>query len=187
MSSYFSYLCDLVKVNDAHYNKLLTYLHHEEFYSLVSNDENRIVDGEHLRKNFISEIGGPTGSLSSSQSKKYYSVIDEMMELNGCTLLEMMIGVAYRLEYQLLGSEYERKMADWFWVLIDNLELKSYTDDKIGISLDFLQEKIENLLTRRYDFDGTGGLFPLNSPKKDQRKVEIWYQMNAWTIENYPI
>ena len=33
--------------------------------------------------------------------------------------------------------------------------------------------------------DGFGGLFPLKHAKKDQRKVEIWYQLQNWLMENY--
>jgi hypothetical protein len=34
------------------------------------------------------------------------------------------------------------------------------------------------------DTDGSGGLFPLKNPQQNQRTTEIWYQMNAWLMEN---
>jgi hypothetical protein len=37
---------------------------------------------------------------------------------------------------------------------------------------------------RLYTTSGYGGLFPLEEPKEDQRKVEIWYQMMAYLGEN---
>ena len=43
------------------------------------------------------------------------------------------------------------------------------------------------MLAREYSDNGHGGLFPLKNPKKDQRKVEIWYQMTEYINENYPI
>ena len=59
----------------------------------------------------------------------------------------------------------------------------------MGYDIYILEVKaaVECLLERRYLEDGDGGLFPLKCPRKDQRRVEIWYQMSAWVIENYPI
>ena len=44
---------------------------------------------------------------------------------------------------------------------------------------------VDKLLGRDYFRDGFGGLFPLKHAKKDQRKVEIWYQLQNWLMENY--
>ena len=38
---------------------------------------------------------------------------------------------------------------------------------------------------RRYKRSGEGGLFPLKNAAKDQRKVEIWYQLSSYLLENY--
>jgi len=170
---YFHYLCEIVR-GPREYTHLLEYLHGFGFYSLVPNDDNRGSDGEQLRENFIDEEG-PTGAPSLPNGP--------------CTLLEMLIGVAYRLEFELLGGHFERSVGEWFFVLLDNLGLSGY-DDKTFSRLGSIEEIniiVENLLERKYSPDGEGGLFPLKNSKKDQRRVEIWYQMNAWVIENYPI
>jgi hypothetical protein len=44
---------------------------------------------------------------------------------------------------------------------------------------------LDRIIERTYQRNGVGGLFPLKRDKKDQRKVELWYQMNAYLIENY--
>jgi hypothetical protein len=44
---------------------------------------------------------------------------------------------------------------------------------------------LTNLVERTYQKNGKGGLFPLKQPAKDQRRVEIWYQMAAYLNENY--
>lgn len=176
-NSYFDFLCNLVGRKEE-YGRLLLYLHETEFYSLVPNDDNRGVDGEQLRNHYFDEVGATSPPSLPNDVPN-----------SPCTVLEMIIGVAFRLEFELLGGQYERPAADWFWVLIDNLCLSPYTDQKMGYGIYILEVKtaIERLLERQYLEDGDGGLFPLKHPKKDQRRVEIWYQMSAWVIENYPI
>lgn len=176
-NSYFDFLWNLVG-RKKEYGRLLLYLHETEFYSLVPNDDNRGVDGEQLRNHYFDEVG------ATSPPSLPKDIPD-----GPCTVLEMIIGVAFRLEFELLGGQYERPAADWFWVLIDNLGLTGYTDQKMGYGIYILEVKaaVECLLERRYLEDGDGGLFPLKRPRKDQRRVEIWYQMSAWVIENYPI
>jgi hypothetical protein len=145
-----------------------------EFYSLIPNDDNRGEDGKQLRLEFIEEVG-PTWAPSLPQGP--------------CTVLEMMIGLSRRLEFETMSSRWERSPAEWFWVLIDNLGLE-WCDNfayKSVTKVSQTREKVSQMLERHYDFDGNGGLFPLNNPKKDQRRVEIWYQMSAYVLENYPM
>lgn len=173
MNEYLDFLCNVVG-RAYEYDKLLEHLHRIEFYSLVPNDDNRGVDGEQLRTIFIDEVG-PQGSTS--------------LPTGPCTVLEMLVGVAYRLEFELLGGRYERPASDWFWVLIENLELE-WCDNVLyprPDSVNEVDERVKNLLERNYGTDGRGGLFPLKRAQKDQRRIEIWYQMSVWIIENYPI
>ena len=170
-SKYFDFLCDVVG-RTYEYSLLLEHLHGIEFYSLVPHDDNRGADGRHLRELYLDEMG-PQHGVSSYVFE------------GPCTVLEMLIGVAQRLELDLEGGRFERDLAECFWLLIDNLGL-DWSDNT-----DFNEEEvdicIENLLERRYESDGSGGLFPLRMAKYDQREVEIWYQMSAWEIENCPI
>ena len=173
MNEYLDFLCNVVG-RAYEYDKLLAHLHRIEFYSLVPNDDNRGVDGEQLRTIFIDEVG-PQGSTSLPKGP--------------CTVLEMLIGVAYRLEFELLGGRFERPASDWFWILIENLELE-WCDNVLYSRLDSVgevDERVKNLLERNYGTDGHGGLFPLKRATKDQRRIEIWYQMSSWLLENYPI
>ena len=174
-NEYLDFLCKIVGRKGVDYTELLTFLHGIEFYSLVPNDDNRGLDGERLRDIYLDEVG-PSGAPS--------------LPNRPCSVLEMLIGVAFRLEFDLLGGEYERPASDWFWILLDNLGLMGFNNRILKQNDEAKLEAgkiVLNLLDRRYKFDGSGGLFPLKVAQKDQRTVEIWYQMSAWEIENYPI
>ena len=47
-----------------------------------------------------------------------------------------------------------------------------------------INEAFQMINERSYAFDGYGGLFPLRKPHQDQRNIEIWYQMQAYLMEN---
>ena len=166
---YFDFLCHIVEKEDE-YKKLLGQLHDTDFYSLIPNDDNRAEDGKQFREIFTNDYGRQALSFS---------------ETDPCTVLEMLIGLSFRLEFELSQSIWEKTPSEWFWILVDNLELSEYNDenydDEIVVSI------IEKFLSRGHERNGNGGLFPLKRPQKDQRRVEIWYQMSAYVLENYPI
>lgn len=199
MISYIEFLGNITGRGDE-YSMLLEQLHGIEFFSLVPNDDNRGSDGVRLRDLYLDEVG-PQGA--SSLPVDEYSSFTDMFVGNDsapCTVLEMLIGVAFRIEFDMSGGRYGRPSGEWFWVLMDNLGLEMCDNVVLGQqeARDYVNEKIDILLNRRYDSDGNGGLFPLKANSKsvttggqkchkDQRRVEIWYQMSAWIIENYPI
>ena len=41
----------------------------------------------------------------------------------------------------------------------------------------------ESVMIRDYDFNGVGGLFPLMTATRDQRDVELIYQLNLHVLE----
>lgn len=172
---YFDFLCDIIRDDRNRgddFSLLLERLHSIEFYSLVPNDENRIEDGKKLRDKFNDEMAH-TGPF--------------VCENDPCTVLEMMIGLTFRMEMDLIESPFEKNPAECFWILVDNLNL-GWCDNYAYYQEEGLQainEKIYNLLSRNYDRNGQGGLFPLNKATNDQRRVEIWYQMSLYLQENY--
>jgi hypothetical protein len=80
-----------------------------------------------------------------------------------------------------------------------NCGLKLYSDQwffkNLGDDDDFptgqagmlVEQKINRVLERTYKPNGEGGLFPLKNTCKNQKRVEIWYQMNSYIHENYNI
>jgi len=169
---YFDFLCNIVG-RSQEYSILLDELHGIEYYSLIPNDDNRGEDGKQFRLLFLDEMDrtGPS-----------------YLPNGGCTVLEMLIGLAYRLEFESIQSKWEKGPNEWFWILIDNLGLRDWTNDEYHDRRDSSRKVhtiICNMVARNYEPDGNGGLFPLKDPKKDQRRVEIWYQMTQYIMENY--
>jgi hypothetical protein len=146
------------KDNRARYGELFKRLYEKEFVWIVPNDDNRVEDGKLLREEFMADV--PSREIDP-----------DWMEL-GCSFLEMLVGLSRRLAFE--GEGEPRR---WFWELIDNLELLDCVDPEA------IDEKLDTVIWRTYERDGRGGLFPLKRARKDQRKVEIWYQLNAYLLE----
>ena len=161
-NDYFLWLCEqvMLRQSDEDYSFLLRALHRKEFYWTVPNDDNRAEDGKDLRYEFVEE----------------YDIFDYDVIKGPCTVLEMLIGLSRRFD------DGERVPAEWFWEMLENLfDMEKCTNDVVDPA--YLDHVLDRLLDRTYEFNGVGGIFPLENPQKDQRKVEIWYQMQAYIIE----
>ena len=148
-------------------------LYQKNFYPLVGNDDNRCADGKELRGEY-------------AQAMRLHDV----HFLNGpCSVFEALVGIARRMEY-IISLPYETNpVARWFLLLIKNLNLHFYDDEDIcSMDIELRNDYIlTKWLERDYDGNGKGGIFPLNRPREDQRRIEIWSQMHAYLDENYPI
>lgn len=162
MDEYFDWLMRRVDAsNQGNYYFLLHTMYEKEFYPVVVMDENRESDGLGLREGF--DHSGP------------------------CTVLEVMVAIAHRISEDIYPGEptWGDNVPYWFWVMVDNLGLKKQTNER------FDREEVlyilDRFVNREYEFDGRGGLFPRKNAEKDQRDVEIWYQMHGYLMENYGI
>lgn len=166
---YFVWLTDKVggpnsKRPNRRYLRLLGRLYSKEFIWVRPNDDNRAEDGRDLRIKFIDQ--------------KDLDDVDPYWLNMGCSVFEMLIAISYRLSFMTDGYPIGKESRQWFWALIENLGL---IDTKI--KNDEIDKILDRLIWRTYNSDGTGGLFPLNKARKDQRKVELWYQMCAYVLE----
>lgn len=144
------------------YWTLLRDLHSIEFVWLVQGDDNRAEDGLDLRREFL--------NLSHLEQEPAWMNI-------GCSLLEMLIAFARRCEF-----ETDISVRDWFWIMMQNLNLHELNDAQRRIS-HRSREILDKLVWRTYHPNGSGGLFPLSSTPNDQRKVEIWYQWCEYVVD----
>lgn len=160
-----------------HYWRVVRRLFMKEFYWIVNNDENRLHDGLDLRERFADDY--------NLDLEKVKYIID-----GPCTVLEALVAFADRIDKDVMWQpDDESKRAFWFWSMLFNMGLDKvrfsdeYFDGEAMIELDSM---IDRVLSRRYAKNGVGSLFPLRDPKKDQRRVELWYQMQYWISENFP-
>lgn len=146
------------------YWTLARQLYTTEFTWFVPNDGNRVADGIALRLEFMEQFG--------------VDVEETWMEL-GCSFLEMLIALARRAAFQDGRSPFE-----WFWTMMDHVDLRRFSDDNIDPKYDTRVAKVlKRINDRKYASNGAGGLFPLKHPHLDQREVELWGQLNAYIIE----
>ena len=159
-------VCD--EYHQRHYQALFDALDDQEFIWTVANDMNRAADGIDLRGRFAEEHG------------LNYQQISHAIK-GPCSVLEMMVGLACRCEDTIMGDEkYGDRTSLWFWGMIDNLELHQIDDE--NFDEEYVHCAMRTLLYRTYKRDGVGGLFYVPSPKRDLRRVEIWYQM-LWYLD----
>lgn len=142
---------------------LLRNLHMTEFVWLLSGDDNRAEDGKDLRKEFLREA-------NVDQDPPWLTI--------PCSVLEMLIALTRRAAFETDNTDRE-----WFWIFLENLGLSELNDASNKNQL-YEQDVIERLIWRTYRSDGLGGLFPLQNPEHDQRKVELWYQFCAFLLEH---
>lgn len=146
---------------------LLLQMYSTPFRWFVPNDDNRIEDGKALREVFLEETG-----FQLDDPHGLFASID-------CSMLEMFVALAQRAAF-LSGGE----PAEWFWRMMHNLELDGFTDNVFEISIaEEVEDTLERINERKYAADGKGGVFPLRSAQTDQRKVELWYQLQAYLVE----
>lgn len=145
------------------YWDMLRRMYATEFTWFVPNDGNRADDGRDLRREWCETVD--------------CTVDGEWLSL-GCSFLEMLIGVSRRLEFEAEGDAQA-----WFWHLIDNMGLLG-CNDRSKFSMEEVDASMFRVIWRDYDYNGKGGLFPLRQADRDQREVEIWYQLCEYLLQD---
>lgn len=142
---------------------LLRQLHRIEYIWLIDRDDNRAEDGRALRYEW--------------DDTHDFRVTHEWL-LRGCSFLEMLIALSRRLAFEADGH------ADvWFWHLLDNIDL-AQSNDHSNFDPHVVEEAVNTVIWRTYDRNGRGGLFPLKHAQRDQRKAEVWHQMNEYLLSS---
>jgi hypothetical protein len=170
MDDYYRWLIDLLHDDylGDFYQKLLMQLFDTEFIWFVEYDENRAADGIELREEYRRETGFESGCHDK------------------CTVLEMLVALCRDCNDELM---YDPELGDrtgyWFWVMMENLGLDIYDD--YHYDSDAVDTILERFLTRDYDENGFGGLFPCVNNVCDFRDKDLWWQLNAFLEENFPL
>ena len=180
--TYIQWLYSLVGLEQRKYNhywRVIRRLFKREYYYLVDNDINRYEDGMDLRDKFCMIYNYPT------------KVFNHAVDIP-CTVLEMLVAFAIRIDQEIMWNpDVGNQAGKWFWQMIFNLGIDpvEYSDEHFDQHcLVKLEEKLDTALGRKYRKDGEGSFFPMKNPiPKNFQKVELWYQMQFWMEENFPI
>lgn len=174
---YFCWLCEMICVDgrytDEAYWVLAKTLWDTDYTWVLDYDDDRAKRGVYLR--YLYECDGGTDGYDGP-----------------CTVLEVLVALAQDMNNVLDELDGEDRITMYFWEMIENLGLSKYSDDTFGADPELdklyhsdMDQILEDWMDRRFDYDGTGSPFPLRHPKRDQRGVDLWYQCNAYMIENY--
>ncbi len=173
-SEYFAWMSQLVCAGryfrGLSYQRLLYCLNHIDFQYSHPMDGNRAEDGIDLRYRFGYE-------------KKYEdSMIAAYLDNRPCSVLEMLIALAFRCEEHIMrDSDAGDRMGQWFWSMIKNLGLDNMDDSRFDTV--YTKDVISRFMDREYKRNGEGGLFTVKHCRGDMRSAEIWYQMN-WYLDS---
>lgn len=176
-----------------HYWRLIKRLYLHPFYvrnvsrSDTYKDINRVKDGLDLRTRFADDYG-----INIDRYRRKNAQFDSFFsDDSACSMLEMLVALSLRIRSDIMwDSDDENRVPLWFWSMLNNtgLDLErcsdAYFDENCIVEI---AEMCSRIVDRRYEKTGNGSFFPLKNYKKDLRKVELWYQMQFWIGENYPI
>ena len=153
---------------------LFEILHDTEFKWMpnVPMDENRESDGRRLRAIFEEYSG-----MSMPEAAETYPA----------SFLEVLIALAETMEDSIMHIPGDgTDSSTWFWMMLENMGI-AHCDDiwmsSRSNAVSYVKGRVDDVLLRRYDQSGNGGLFPLEMARLDQRKVQLWYQMNSYILE----
>lgn len=163
------YMWLLSKVDDGRgvcemHSKLLDLLYSTSYEYAFELDSNRAAAGTNLRSIYAMENGLYLDDVRSGE----------------CTVFEMLVALSDKLSFETQILTYE-----WFWELMSNLGLANQDDDEYDEN--YILTKLYVWMNHEYAYDGTGSLFPLKQHDGDCRNMEVWDQMNAYLVENFPI
>ena len=172
-----AYFCWLVRLIgdeyiERNYQKLLSKLYSTEYIWELDYDRNRAADGLFLRNIFAGETG---------------MTVDPRVGNGNCTILEMLIALARKAEDDIMHNpDYGDRTGYWFWTMIQNLGLDIYDD---GYYFESEVNQILNVfMYHRYAKNGSeGGAFPVRTKTRDLRKTDLWWQMNSYLEEHFPV
>ena len=163
---YFNWLCGQIDA-DGNYNRLFSLLDSYIFTYTMRMDANREADGHQLRIYFCDDY-----------SIDYYEFSREMDNPFGCSVFEMMVALAERTETIVYDPDNGNCVGVWFNQMLYSLGLYGMIDARFDENK--ARAIIENFLERRYAPNGKGGLFTVDDPRIDMRRLEIWDQMDAY-------
>ena len=166
------------------YRILFKTLNRIEYYWTIPRDENRASDAYALRNEFYNYYI----AMNSVRDDAEQIIIPPCAEIltGSCSVLEVLCALAARFENDIAHNDsIGNRETKWFWEMMDNLGFQKYVDRVMTSENSFaVIRKIQDVLDRRYNPNGVGGMFPrINPYVPDQRDLELWYQISGYFSE----
>lgn len=159
--------------------RLFQYLADYPFEVVIKMDENRVCDAIDMRSDFILEF-----------CDDHPLVSDMDPSIHPISLLEILAVMASMIENDIMWNpDVPDRRHIRFDEMLRNAGLDIFDDGHWGTYGGELEVEpiCDRIVRRKYGTDGKGGLFPLDDPQKNQRRLELWYQANAYCMERYVI
>ena len=161
-------------------------LYELDFESDIPQDKIQMDKAKEMRKIYATEVGGRHDFADDNERIKHIDRLWKSVH-NPCSMLEMMVYLARALN-SILNEDVEDRTQEFFKILLDNCGMGTLDNEDYDIHPEktrkFWLNRVEMIQKKTYSESGKGGFFPLKWPRDDQRKVSIWYQLNAWLEEN---
>ena len=148
------------------YDILMRKLHDTDFRWVIGRDENRMNYGLSLRYDFFDDVEVSGGAF-----------------MRPCSVLEMLIGLAIRLDSEYVGDPGDPHPEELFWSMICNMRLNEMDNEHFNETK--CNKILDIWLDREFRDDGFGSPFPLKNVTFDSTNEEIWKQAMAYLTENY--
>lgn len=155
--------CDLDPHNE--YNLLFRDLYSTVFEYRIDYDDNRIYEALSIRDEYDGDSG---------------------LHPDDVNMLELIRSLAMRCAEMSFDSTELLTITEWFWKMLSYVGLTKFVDSEYldNGGSEAVRTILYRIINRTYKRNGQGGLLPLKNPKCDQRRVDLWDQMNEYVSEN---
>lgn len=162
----------LLPAHQKEYDGVLRVLHDIPFYWLIHSDDNRVGDALAYRQ---SEF------LDGIDTRQMDQVALGQWAMSSPSVLEVMLGMAHRWCFYFGGPS----VAYYFTKMFQNMGFASVDPILSPRTQEVIRAMVDRWLSRQFHENGVGSPFPLNAPHVDQRRVDMWAQMNAYSAEHF--
>lgn len=179
MDAYMKWMLDKMnyrKHGKGKYGRLMRKLNEREFTYTLLLDENRVYDAVEMRNRFLDETFTSKHTVFGDDLTQYCSNL--LFGPDRCSLLEMFTALSIRCEMEITGMPGKDHIDRMFWVMLDNLGLNSYPDDKWD------EAEVNAILDELLVKSDKNRLFPLKRSDINDKVTDIWMMMRIYISEN---
>ena len=156
------------------YLAVLRELHSVPFSWLLVSDDNRTGDAVTFRQyEFLDQLKLPK-DIDPTQFGNWAT--------SAPSVLEVLLGCARRWHFYYGGPS----VSHYFGHMFRNLGLNNFPGPVLDPGQkDYIRETLDIWLGRTFEPNGVGSPWPISGTPEDQRRIDMWGQMNAYSVEHF--